>query len=178
MIKPEIGRRYKIEVNPNVTVSEHATADSAYVALQYTFKPDSFKRVRYNDLTLDMTSETATLSAGETSVDTKVFRGALVSDVKESVLTFDGEKFQMSAVSTLVHNLKQARDEKYVGEETKRLNVNSYMRTLAKKKKAAEVSSAAATVAAVENTQSIKDVTDASSYLKGDIASDNNVPSC
>jgi hypothetical protein len=140
MNKPELGKRYRI-VQPEPSPADASGAHdqerkNLSVAIQYTFKPESFKKVRYADLTLDTGKEVATLSAGQTAEEVKVFKGsANVTDVKESMLIFDGDQFILHPVAAVVHSLKQVRDERYVGEETKRLNVTSFMKSLSKKKK-------------------------------------------
>lgn len=163
MSKPELGKRYVIDLDPSMTTSP-GEADVT-VAVHYSFKPESFKRARFTDLTVNRISDNATLSVSS-DTELKVLKGSLVSDVKEARLLFDGQKFILKPVDILVHSFKQVRGEKYVGEEAKRLNVNSYMKSLSKKKKkkVGDTGAPAATEAAE------------SAHVQSEAPADNSVP--
>ena len=132
-MRPEIGKRYKIELDPRI---RQATRNSDIfqfnVSLQYSFKPDSFKNVQ--KINMSVNSDSALLSAS-TASELKVFKGVVASDTKEYVMMFQDEKFKLQPLNMAIHSLKQVRDEKYIGEEAKRLNVSSYLKSLTKKKR-------------------------------------------
>lgn len=148
----ELGKRYRIAVDPHML--DAGRTDDLFVALQYNFKPDSFKRSRLTDLSIDSHSESASISVPD-GAEVKVLRGVVVSDIKESMLAFDGEHFTLRPVNVLVNSLKQVRSEKYVGGEAKRVNVSSFMKTLSKRKKKSTLEAAAASVtsATAQNDQ-------------------------
>lgn len=130
-----LGKRYKITVHPKLIPGHEGHGeDEPTLTLQYNFKPESFKASRYAELMLDIGSNTASVSV-TTENEVKVLKGLVNPEIKESLLTFEDGKFILEPVTTSIHSFKQVRDEKYIGEEAKRVKISSFLSNLSKKRK-------------------------------------------